>query len=91
MARYFFHLVTPSSYSVDDIGTDFESAEAAFLCAHETAIDMSVDMMRDHEDPSWYSFEIADAKQQVLFTLPFLEATHPASELGRQARHLQSS
>jgi hypothetical protein len=78
MARYFFHLIARAEASRDDIGTDLPNAEAAYLQACETALEISFEMMRQRLDPSRHAFEVADAEGHVLFEIPFAEVTRPA-------------
>jgi hypothetical protein len=91
MPRYYFHLASAKERSEDDVGTDYASVEAAFLDAHQAALDMSLEMLREHRDPSQYRFEISDSTGAVLFDLPFSEVILPG-EASRKARvHLHSN
>jgi Domain of unknown function (DUF6894) len=81
MPRYFFHLSTPEHYSLDEIGVEYPSVEAAYLGAHQAALDMSVDLLRDHVDPSRHAFDIVDQHGQMLFDLPFSEVTRPVDHV----------
>src|SRR5262249_24319300 len=53
-------------------------AEAAYLEACRTILDMSFEMLRSRIDPSRYAFEIADADGALIFELPFSEVLRPA-------------
>jgi hypothetical protein len=78
MARYFFHLVSPNESSKDEIGTDLPNAEAAYLEACATALELSVEMLHKRQDPSRHAFEVTDTKGRVVFEIPFAEVTRPA-------------
>jgi hypothetical protein len=78
MARYFFHLISPDESAKDEIGTELPNAEAAYLQACETALELSVEMMRDRTDPSRHAFEVTDAEGHAIFDIPFVEVTRPA-------------
>jgi hypothetical protein len=78
MARYFFHLLSSDGPSKDEIGTDLPNAEAAYLEACDTALEMSYEMLRKRQDPSRHAFEVVDAEGQVVFEIPFAEVTRPA-------------
>ena len=77
MARYFFHLRSPDELSMDEIGTELPNAEAAYLEACETALELSFEMLRDRLDPSRDTFEVTDAEGRVVFEIPFAEVTRP--------------
>jgi hypothetical protein len=85
MARYFFHLVSPSQSSRDDIGTELPNAEAAYLEACDTALELSYEMLRERQDPSRHTFEITDADGHMVFELPFAEVTRPAERMPPRA------
>lgn len=78
MAHYFFHLTSPNESSRDDIGTELPNAEAAYLQACETALEISYEMLRERQDPSRHAFEVTDEQGQVVFEIPFAEVTRPA-------------
>jgi len=78
MSRYFFHLLSPDGSSKDDIGTELPNAEAAYLEACETALDLSFEMLRKRTDPSRHAFEVADENGHIIFEIPFAEVTRPA-------------
>src|ERR1043165_3338092 len=78
MARYFFHLTSPDGSSKDEIGTELPNAEAAYLEACDTALDMSFEMLRKRADPSRHAFEVRDEGGHVIFEIPFAEVTRPA-------------
>jgi len=77
MARYFFHLVAPNESSRDEIGTELPNAEAAYLQACETALELSFEMLRERHDPSRHAFEVTDTEGRVVFDIPFAEVTRP--------------
>src|SRR4051812_40980228 len=78
MAHFYFNLVSPGGSSKDDIGTELPNAEAAYLEACDTALEMSFDMLRKRQDPSRHAFEITDGEGHVVFEVPFAEVTRPA-------------
>lgn len=96
MARFFFHLVLPGDYQVDDVGSEFPDIEAAWLGGWEAAIEIIADMLRGRRDPNGLQFEIADEQGHFLMELPFSEVLRPAgrglarpgigSEISRQIR-----
>ncbi len=73
MPRYFFHLATEVSYSVDEDGLYFEDLDAAYLDACRAAMDMSVQMLRAQQDPGRCRFDVADDAGAILLDIPFLE------------------
>ena len=77
MAHYFFNLLAPGRSSRDEIGTDLPNAEAAYLQACDTALELSFEMLRERQDPSRHAFEVTDAEGQVVFEIPFAEVTRP--------------
>jgi len=81
MAHYFFHLISPSESSRDDIGTELPNAEAAYLQACETALELSYEMLRERQDPSRHAFEVTDGEGHVVFDIPFSEVTRPAHRM----------
>ena len=83
MARYFFHLIAPNETSRDDIGTELASAEAAYLQACETALEISYEMLRKRRDPSRHAFEVTDAEGRMVFEIPFAEVIRPAERMPR--------
>jgi hypothetical protein len=81
MARYYFHLVAPGESNKDHIGTDLPDAEAAYLEACDTALEISYEMLRKRLDPSRHAFEITDEGGSLLFEVPFAEVTRPADHI----------
>jgi hypothetical protein len=80
MPRYFFHLAMPGSYSQDEVGVEFSGVEAAYLGAHQAALDMSIEMLRQRIDPVRHSFEITAESGELLFELPFSEVMRPSAK-----------
>jgi hypothetical protein len=74
MQRYYLHirqagvLVFP-----DDEGADFESVEAAYLEAFESAQELWPILLEGRRDPRGYSFEITNDAGGVLMEVPFSE------------------
>ena len=83
MARYFFHLISPNEANRDDIGTELASAEAAYLEACETALELSYEMLRERRDPDRHAFEVTDSEGRMVFEIPFAEVTRPAQRMPR--------
>lgn len=78
MPLYFFHLSGPEGCSRDDVGIEYPNVEAAYLGAHQAALDISLDLLRVRTDPNCHSFEIMDQDGEVLFELPFSEVMQPS-------------
>jgi len=78
MARYFFHLTSPDGSSKDEIGTELPNAEAAYLEACNTALELSFEMLRNRADPTRHTFEVVDHDGHTIFEIPFAEVTRPA-------------
>ena len=78
MPLYFFHLAAPDDYSRDDIGVEYPNIEAAYLGAHEAALEIGTDLLRRQTDPNRHSFEITDEAGQTLFEFPFTEVMQPS-------------
>ncbi|WP_262266006.1 DUF6894 family protein [Microvirga yunnanensis] len=107
MTRYYFHLRTAQGLSPDELGLDLPDVETAYLEAFTTAQEMWPDLLRRREDPTRYTFEIADRFGQVVQTLPFAEvldsargratrrslprAARTAQELADRTRHLAAA
>ncbi len=77
MPLFYFNLVSPDGYEIDEIGCEFPSVEQAYLEAHAAAIEMSAELMRDRRDPTRYQFEIVDNQHRFLIDLPFSEVIRP--------------
>ena len=82
MPLFFFHLRGgPDGLSLDKDGLDLLDVEAAYLEAHQTALDMAQEWLRKGRSPRGYAFEVANGAGEVVFEVPFAEA------LDRQAGH----
>jgi hypothetical protein len=69
MPRYFFNIVSGGSARTrDDIGEDFELAEAAR--AHARAVACELRRGRGHTFPASASVEVTDDSGKVIFTVP---------------------
>src|SRR4051794_7514001 len=90
MPLFFFHLVRPDDVSPDELGNEFPSAEAAFVAAYDTALEISFEMLKEHKDPLAYRFEIADPQGTILFDLPFSEAMRTAPPRRRSGELAES-
>ena len=74
MQRYHLHIRRAGVLvSPDDKGADFESVEAAYLEAFESAQELWPILLGDRRDPRRYSFEITDSAGVVLMEVPFSE------------------
>ena len=75
MPLFFFHLRGgPDGPSLDRDGLDLIDAEAAYLEAHQTALDMAQEWLRDGRNPRGYAFDVANGAGEVVFEVPFSEA-----------------
>ena len=79
MPHFFFNYTSGGATSVDDVGTDFSSVEAAYLDACKGALDIAFEKLRARQDPTTDSFEIIDDEQNVLMQVPFSEVLRPAA------------
>lgn len=77
MALFFFNLVSPKGYEIDEVGSEFPNVESAYLEARAAAIEMCPDIMRDRFDPTRYQFEIVDDCRRFLMEFPFSEILRP--------------
>ena len=77
MSRFYFDLHTPSGPELDDIGSPFETLEAAYLDACQAALEISIELLRKREDPSRYRFEIRADDKRLILDLPFSEVLQP--------------
>lgn len=73
MHRFHFHFRQGRSYSVDEEGCTFASAEDAYLGAFMAAQEMWHELLVQREDPRDCSFDVTDDRARLLFTLPFSE------------------
>ena len=75
MPLFFFHLRGgPDGLSLDKDGLDLLDVEAAYLEAHQTALDMAQEWLRKGRSPRGYAFEVANGAGEVVFEVPFAEA-----------------
>ena len=77
MPRFFFNLRSQGDVSIDEIGTEFSSLEAAYLDACDAIMQIAFEKLRSRQDPSRDTFEIADGQRKVLMQVPFLEVLQP--------------
>ena len=90
MALYFFHLAAPGIYSADEMGCELDSAEAAYLEGHQSALEIAFEMLRARIAPSEHRFEICSEGGVLVFELRFSEVMRPA-ERTRPPRDLHAS
>lgn len=88
MPRFYFHYRQGPEHSQDEAGSDFASAEDAYLGAFEAASEMWHELIRERVDPRTCSFEIADAEGNTLFELPFAEILDVGAPAKVPARQL---
>ena len=79
MTQFYFHLSTPDGFERDEFGCEFESLEHAYIDAWTAALEISIDMLRQREDPSRFRFEVTDGEGLLLTELPFVEVLKPGS------------
>ena len=77
MPRFFFDLATPRGVERDDVGVVFASMEAAYLDACRAALEISIEMLRNRQDPDRHSFEVRDERVQLVLEIPFAEVLQP--------------
>jgi len=88
--RFYFHLISPGSYSTDDIGGEFADVETAYLDARLAALEIAFEILREHRDPAGMQFEIVDAQGRFLIEVPFSEVLRPAGRPKANAGVLDS-
>jgi len=87
MPRFFFHLRGgPTGFSLDAEGVNLPNVEAAYLEAHQAALDMAREWLRKGRNPRDYAFELMNAAGEVMFELPFAEALD--RQAGRRPVHI---
>src|SRR3712207_1568392 len=75
MPLFFFHLRGgPDGLSLDKDGLDLLDVEAAYLEAHQTALDMAQEWLRKGRSPRGYAFEVVNGAGEIVFEVPFAEA-----------------
>jgi hypothetical protein len=79
MPRFFFNLNSQGNVSVDEVGTEFSSLEAAYLDVCNAILDIGFEKLRSRQDPAKDSFEIIDENRNVLMHVPFFEVLWPAA------------
>src|SRR5689334_8335412 len=89
MALFFFNLVCPRGYEVDDIGSQFPNVEAAYLEARAAAIEMCIEIMREGDDPGRYQFEIVDHQRHFVMECPFSEVVRPSGFRAKASIHIR--
>jgi len=101
MAQFFFHFLDGRSRSRDELGLELATAEQAYLEAFAAAQAMWPELLAARCNPLDCAFEVTDAKEAVLFRLPFAElveacrrpsAPGPESELHQaiEATHVRA-
>ncbi len=73
MSLFYFNFRQGASYSLDDVGCEFDSVEEAYLGAVTATQDLWRELMVRREDPLACAFEVVDRDGNELFTLPFSE------------------
>jgi hypothetical protein len=77
MPRFFFDFTVSGGLEVDDLGTEFNSLEEAYLDACRTILEMSFERLRERADPNGDSVEIFDAQRRTLIHVPFSDVLSP--------------
>ena len=77
MPLFYFDLATPGGLERDDLGVAFPGVEAAYLDACRAALEMSVDMLRERQDPGLHRFEVRDERAALVLEIPFTEVLQP--------------
>src|SRR5260370_38969207 len=77
MARFFFNHCSAGDVSVDEIGTEYPSVEAAYLDTYDAMLEIAFEKLRTRRDPGQDSFEILDDCGHVLMHVPFSEVLRP--------------
>ena len=62
----------------DSEGTELAHAEAAYLEAFKSAQELWTMLLAKREDPTVYSLEVTDARDRLVFVLPFAEVLQTA-------------
>jgi hypothetical protein len=73
MATFHFNFRQGESYTVDEQGCPFASAEEAYLGAFAAAQDIWHELLVNRQDPMLCAFEVTDDDGRNLFVLPFSE------------------
>ena len=79
MPRFFFDLATPGGLERDDLGVTFAGVEAAYVDACRAALEISMDMLRERQDPGRHRFEVRDERAALVLEIPFTEVLEPQS------------
>jgi hypothetical protein len=77
MPLFFFNFTSQGEISIDHIGTEFPSLEAAYLSTCQAILDIAHEKLQARQDPEKDAFEIVDARRIVLMQVPFLEVLRP--------------
>ena len=79
LTRFFFDRVGSSRTDRDTVGASFTDLEAAYLDAYESALEVSVEMLRRRENPIGGRLEIRDEQGRLLMEVPFAEVLRPGA------------
>jgi hypothetical protein len=77
MPRFFFNHTSHDTVSVDDIGAEFETLEAAYLNTCDAILDIAFEKLRERQDPTEDAFEIVGEYGDMLVCIPFSEVLRP--------------
>ena len=77
MPLFYFNHSSVHGFSVDDVGTEFQSLEAAYLDACAAILEIAFEKLRARQDPAEDFFEIANQQGDVLLIVPFREVLQP--------------
>jgi hypothetical protein len=73
MQRYFFDFRQGDEFTRDAVGSEFPTAETAYLEAYKAAEAMWSELLACRRDPRRCSFEVRASDGDLLFVLPFGE------------------
>ena len=91
MPHFFFNYTSGGATSVDDVGAEFSSLEAAYLDTCKTALVIAFEKLGARQDPTTDSFEITDDAQNLLMQVPFSEVLRPAAATNISTVRLQTA
>jgi hypothetical protein len=90
MPHYYFHIASPNEFTSDEIGVECRDVEAAYLDAFQGALEISIEMLRQRQNPFVYRFEICNKDGELLLDLPFSEILAPAARPAPTSQLYQS-
>lgn len=79
MPQFFFNYTSGGATSIDDVGAEFSSLDAAYLDTCKSALAIAFEKLCARQDPANDSFDIIDAEKNLLMQVPFSEVLRPAA------------